>query len=240
MQHTTVEGPHHKADNFCAVRRLQQQRLVTNFHPGFAVCWRILKFCVSRAMQVRQTSGSWTCIILLVVSAISFCSYKAATAIAIPEAFKGSWCSPQSSSGDEYPLVGVATPGISADELYFSEAGVCQTRSIRWISHAHVASDDHVIISAVCNSAGSKHAVEIELAVSFSNQLQRRILFINPRLKGWTFKKMFVECSTYSRLGLSRTRSRSEFVSAGAYACGRGFRCIERAYTHRIHQFLDW
>ena|ERR1700730_5397793 len=110
---------------------------------------------VSYAMQERQTSGNGTWIILLVTSAVSFCSYKAATALAISEAFKGSWCSPQSSSGDKNPLVGVAAPGISADELYFSEAGVCQTRAIRWISHADGISDDHVIISAVCQSEAS-------------------------------------------------------------------------------------
>jgi hypothetical protein len=166
---------------------------------------------VSYAMQERQTSGNGTWIILLVTSAVSFCSYKAATALAISEAFKGSWCSPQSSSGDKNPLVGVAAPGISADELYFSEAGVCQTRAIRWISHADGISDDHVIIFAVCQSEASKRVVEIEMAVSFSNQLQRRILFINPKLKGWRFKKMFVECSTKSRLGVSGPPANQSF-----------------------------
>jgi hypothetical protein len=83
---------------------------------------------------------------------------------------------------------------LTTHAIYFKEAGSCEARAIRWISHADIASDDHAVISAKCQDEAEKWAGDIEMAVSFSTQLERRILFIHPRLKDWTFHKIFVEC----------------------------------------------
>ena len=105
--------------------------------------------------------------------------------------FAGNWCDPKGEI--KSPEIQIATEGIGKSQIAFAEAGICDVKNLR--RPEYEATDDHRIASAFCQSEASKWQMDIELFVTHSAELKRRILYISPRKFDFTWPdRLLIEC----------------------------------------------